>query len=132
MKAMKATAVRLTTAELMLREDALPDTIEAHKIAIALRDAYFSMHRNAYTTLAPFNVTPDQFVLLSLLKDPADKEEITQQELVRRASSDPNTVRSMLVLLEKRGLVKRRSHKTDGRARTQVTRVIEGRRSKPR
>jgi DNA-binding MarR family transcriptional regulator len=32
--------------------------------------------------------------------------------------SDPSTVREMLVLLEKRGLVQREQHPTDGRART--------------
>lgn len=96
----------------------MPNTINPHDIAVALRTTYYAMHRNAYTTLAPFEVTTDQFVLLSLLTNPADKDGITQQELVRRAASDPNTVRAMLILLEKRGLVKRRSHRTDGRARS--------------
>ena len=96
----------------------MPNNINAHNIALALRATYYAMHRNAYSTLAPFDVTTDQFVLLSLLTHPADKDGITQQELVRRAASDPNTVRAMLVLLEKRGLVKRRSHRTDGRARS--------------
>ena len=33
-------------------------------------------------------------------------------------SSDPSTVRAMLVLLERRGLVERDAHPTDARART--------------
>ena len=33
-------------------------------------------------------------------------------------SSDPSTVRAMLVLLERRGLVEREAHPTDARART--------------
>jgi DNA-binding MarR family transcriptional regulator len=68
--------------------------------------------------------TADQFVLLSLL---ADEDGITQQQLVRRASSDANTVRAMLVLLERRGLVSRRRHPTDGRARSVVL-TTKGRR----
>jgi DNA-binding MarR family transcriptional regulator len=38
--------------------------------------------------------------------------------LAARMPSDPSTVRAMLVLLERRGLVSRNTHPTDGRART--------------
>jgi DNA-binding MarR family transcriptional regulator len=72
------------------------------------------MHRRTSAILAPHGVTADQFVLLSRL---ADEDGITQQELARRASSDPNTIRPMLLLLENRGLVKRQAHASDGRAR---------------
>jgi DNA-binding MarR family transcriptional regulator len=85
-----------------------------HEIAMGLRAAYWAMHRRTEAGLAACGVTADQFVLLSLL---AREDGITQQELVRRASSDANTVRAMLVLLEKRGLVARDRHPTDGRAR---------------
>jgi DNA-binding MarR family transcriptional regulator len=73
------------------------------------------MHRQTDACLARNGCTADQFVLLGLL---AREDAVTQQELVRRASSDPNTVRAMLVLLEKRGLVARGGHPTDGRARS--------------
>jgi DNA-binding MarR family transcriptional regulator len=86
-----------------------------HEIAMGLRAAYWAMHRRTEAGLAAHGVTADQFVLLSLL---AREDGITQQELVRRASSDANTVRAMLVLLEKRGLVARDRHPTDGRARS--------------
>lgn len=86
-----------------------------HEIAMGLRAAYWAMHRRTEAGLAAHGVTADQFVLLSLL---AREDGITQQELVRRASSDANTVRAMLVLLEKHGLVARDRHPTDGRARS--------------
>ncbi len=86
-----------------------------HDIAMGLRAAYWAMHRRTEAGLARCGVTADQFVLLSLL---AEQDGITQQELVRRASSDANTIRAMLVLLEKRGLVTRDKHPTDGRARS--------------
>ena len=86
-----------------------------HDIAMGLRAAYWTMHRQAMRYLARQGVTPDQLVLLALL---AEEDGVTQQELVRRASSDPNTVRAMLVLLESRGLVRRKPHPTDGRARS--------------
>ena len=88
--------------------------IGGHEIAMALRAAYWAMHRDADALLQPHGVTANQFVLLSIL---AEGKALTQQELVRRASSDANTVRAMLVLLERRGLVSRRPHQTDGRAR---------------
>jgi DNA-binding MarR family transcriptional regulator len=86
-----------------------------HEIAMGLRAAYWAMHRRTEAGMAQCGVTADQFVLLSLL---AEQDGITQQELVRRASSDANTIRAMLVLLEERGLVTRDRHPTDGRARS--------------
>ncbi|MGE5293417.1 MAG: MarR family winged helix-turn-helix transcriptional regulator [Solirubrobacterales bacterium] len=85
-----------------------------HEIAMGLRAAYWAMHRRTEAGLAACGVTADQFVLLSLL---TRQDGITQQELVRRASSDANTVRAMLVRLENHGLVTRDKHPTDGRAR---------------
>jgi DNA-binding MarR family transcriptional regulator len=84
-----------------------------HEVAMRLRAAYWALHRRTDECLAPRGVTADQFVLLALL---AEQDGITQQELVRRAASDANTVRAMLVRLESRGLVARGQHPTDGRA----------------
>jgi DNA-binding MarR family transcriptional regulator len=83
------------------------------------------MHRRADAHFARHGVTADQFVLLGLLDE---RDGITQQELVCRASSDPNTIRAMLLLLEGRGLVARSRHPTDGRARN-VTLTSKGRRA---
>ena len=56
------------------------------------------------------------------IDDPLSEEEgITQQQLARKADSDPNTVRAMLVLLEKRGMVLRDPHPTDGRRKVALT-----------
>jgi DNA-binding MarR family transcriptional regulator len=95
-----------------------------HEIARALRAAYLALHRQTNDCLAKDGVTADQFVILSAL---ADADAVTQQELVRRMSSDPNTVRAMLVLLEARGLVARKRHPSDRRARC-VTVTAKGRR----
>lgn len=94
-----------------------------HDIAMGLRAAYGSMHRQTNARLARHAVTADQFVLLSLL---AQQDGITQQQLCRRASSDPNTIRAILVLLENNGLVVRGPHPTDARAR-HVTLTRKGR-----
>jgi len=95
-----------------------------HDIAMGLRTAYWVMHRQTDACLASCGVTADQFVLLALL---AEQDGITQQDLVRRATSDPNTVRAMLMLLERRSLVAREGHPTDRRAR-RVTLTRKGRR----
>jgi DNA-binding MarR family transcriptional regulator len=97
---------------------------DGHDFAMHLRGAYLSLHRQANAHFAPFGLTADQFVLLAAL---AREDGVTQQELVRRSFSDANTVRAMLVLLERRGLVARKRHVTDGRARS-VSLTAKGRR----
>jgi DNA-binding MarR family transcriptional regulator len=82
------------------------------------------MHRVSDAHFSRYGVTADQFVLLACL---AEQDAITQQELARRVSSDPSTIRAMLVLLEGRGLVGRERHPDDSRARV-VTLTARGRR----
>jgi MarR family transcriptional regulator, lower aerobic nicotinate degradation pathway regulator len=89
-----------------------------------LRAAYFAMHRVSDSHFTRHGVTADQFVLLACL---AEQDGITQQELARRASSDPSTIRAMLVLLEGRGLVSRERQPDDRRTRL-VTLTAKGRR----
>jgi DNA-binding MarR family transcriptional regulator len=88
---------------------------EGHDLAMALRGAYLTMHRRCDAFFVRYGVTADQYVLLNLL---AHESGVTQQTLVVRASSDPNTVRAMLLLLEGRGFVTRERHPVDGRARS--------------
>lgn len=88
---------------------------DGHAWAMLLRTAYLAVHRAADAVMARHGLTADQFVLLTLL---AERDGVMQQDLVGRSGSDPNTVRAMLVLLERRGLVRRRAHADDGRARS--------------
>ncbi|WP_250933944.1 MarR family winged helix-turn-helix transcriptional regulator [Aporhodopirellula aestuarii] len=83
-------------------------------IPMRLRRAYLTMHRVAQAHFAQFDVTADQFVLLSLL---SEEDGITQSQLGERMASDGNTVTAMLKLLEKRDYVRRVRCKEDGRAR---------------
>jgi DNA-binding MarR family transcriptional regulator len=89
--------------------------MDGHELALSLRSAYLALHRRTDAALAPSGVTADQFVVLAAL---ADSHASTQRELVERTGSDPNTLRAMLVLLEARGLVSRKPHATDRRARS--------------
>lgn len=79
-----------------------------------LRRAYLSMHRRANANFSRHGFTADQYVVLTAL---ANAGPMTQQQLVRRCHSDPNTMRAILVRLEGQGFVARTPHATDGRAR---------------
>jgi DNA-binding MarR family transcriptional regulator len=94
-----------------------------HHIAMALRIAYLTMHRRADAQFGRLGVTADQYVVLAAL---AQEDAVSQQELVGRTCSDPNTIGAMLVLLERRSLVRRGRHPTDRRARS-VTLTPKGR-----
>jgi hypothetical protein len=65
-----------------------------HHLALALRGAYLAMHRTCDAHFARAGVTADQFVVLAAL---APGQALTQRELAARTSSDPNTLRAMLV-----------------------------------
>jgi MarR family transcriptional regulator, lower aerobic nicotinate degradation pathway regulator len=93
---------------------AAPMTTES-KLPMALRAAYLALHRRSEARFARHGVTADQFVLLATL---ARGDALTQRELARRMPSDPSTVRAMLVLLERQGLIQRDTHPADSRART--------------
>ena len=93
-----------------------PPLTAGHDLAMALRAASLALHRRSDARFARHGVTADQFVLLATLA--RGGEALTQRELARRMSSDPSTVRAMLVRLAARGLVERSPHPTDARART--------------
>jgi DNA-binding MarR family transcriptional regulator len=86
---------------------------DGHAVAMALRAAYLSMHRQADAFLSSHGLTANQFVLLALL---AEQDGVPQRDLVERASSDPNTIRPMIHALEDKGLLVRQQHPDDGRA----------------
>lgn len=85
------------------------------ELPMALRAAYLALHRASDAKFAPHGITADQFVLLATLA--RGGQALNQRQLAQRMPSDPSTVRAMLVLLEKSGLVEREPHPTDARAR---------------
>jgi DNA-binding MarR family transcriptional regulator len=95
-----------------------------HELAMVLRECYWSVHRASDAVFGKHGVTANQFVLMSLL---AESGGVTQKDLVDRASSDPNTIRQMLSVLEKKSLISRERHPVDGRA-WQISLTGRGRR----
>ena len=87
----------------------------AESFGIRLRRAYQSLHRRANFELRrQFDVTADQFVVLSLL---AERDGVSQQEICSRCYSDPSTIGALVRLMEVRGWVRRETDPHDGRAR---------------
>ena len=68
--------------------------------------------------LAPFGVTPVQYLLLAGLRDlqAVDGEPVKQAALARHCQSDAMMTSQVLRALQKAGLVERRAHTEDGRA----------------
>ena len=87
----------------------------AQSLGIRLRRAYQALHRRANAELRRmFDVTADQFVVLSLLEE---RDGVSQQELCNRCYSDPSTIGALVRLLEGRGWVTRDTDPRDARAR---------------
>ncbi|MBE4737700.1 MULTISPECIES: MarR family winged helix-turn-helix transcriptional regulator [Streptomyces] len=68
-------------------------------------------------TLKPYGLTHVQFVLLATLTWLGSEGPVTQKALADHAASDPMMTSQVLRVLEGRGLVERRPHPQDGRAR---------------
>ena len=71
--------------------------------------------------LAPLDLTGVQYTVLAAVRRLTLVEgHVTQAEIVRFGALDPNMVSSVVRNLEHRGLLRRRSHPTDRRARVLV------------
>lgn len=67
--------------------------------------------------LRPFDLTHVQFVLLATLTWHHDDHPVTQRQLAEHAGADPMMTSQVLRSLEAKGLVNRRPHPSDARAR---------------
>ncbi|MEV0059738.1 MarR family transcriptional regulator [Nocardia sp. NPDC050718] len=72
--------------------------------------------------LAPFDLTHVQFVLLASLTYLGHRgaEPVMQRELAEHAATDPMMTSQVLRALEQKGLIERRAHPRDRRARALV------------
>src|SRR5215212_4682899 len=80
-----------------------------------LRRSWYGLNQAFRRRIAHLNLTPDQFTVLRTLLE-GDPLGLTQRELSRLMSSDPNTVASVLERMEKAGYVERSAHESDRRA----------------
>jgi DNA-binding MarR family transcriptional regulator len=90
------------------------DSPERRRLPLLLRRAWYGLNQAFRRRIAHLGITPDQFTVMRTL---LENEGITQRELTRLMSSDPNTITSILDRMEKAGLVQRQSDEQDRRAR---------------
>ena len=96
--------------------DELPvDSPERKRLPLLLRHAWYNLNKTFRRRISHAGATPGQFTVLRTLHE-GDAAGLTQSELTRAMSSDPNTVSSLLERMEKGGWIERRPHETDRRA----------------
>lgn len=112
--------VRTTYNESMPQEDFNDDppidSPERKRLPLLLRRAWYGLNQAFRRQISHAGATPDQFTALRTLCE-SDSAGLTQNELSRAMSSDPNTVASLLERMESNGWLKRKSHETDRRAK---------------
>ena len=112
--------VRTTYNESMPQEDFnddLPiDSPERKRLPLLLRRAWYGLNQAFRREISHAGATPDQFTALRTLNE-GDSAGLTQSELTRSMSSDPNTVASLLERMGKNGWIERKPHETDRRAK---------------
>ena len=109
----------------------MPDTPapapEPKRLPVLLRRAWYGLNQAFRQRVAHLELTPDQFSILRWLSE-GDPQGLTQRALSDLMASDPNTITSTLVRMEKSGLIAREPHERDRRAH-RVTLKPAGRRS---
>jgi DNA-binding MarR family transcriptional regulator len=91
-----------------------------------LRRAWYSLNQTFRQRISHLGVTPDQYSILRWLHE-GDPRGLTQQTITDLMASDPNTITSILQRMEKAGMISRKRHESDRRAR-RVRVELEGRR----
>ena len=91
------------------------DSPNRRRLPLLLRRSWYGLNQAFRRRITHLQLTPDQFTALRTLLE-HDPRGITQRELARAMSSDPNTVASLLERMEKVGYVERTPHERDRRA----------------
>jgi DNA-binding MarR family transcriptional regulator len=92
------------------------DSPERRRLPPLLRRAWYGLNQAFRRRIAHLGITPDQFTVMRILLE-NDEGGITQRELTQCMSSDPNTVASLVERMETAGLLARKTHEKDRRAR---------------
>ena len=99
-----------------LNEKPLPiDAPGRRRMPILLRHAWYGLNQAFRRRIAPIGMTPDQFTALRTLIE-HEKTGLTQSELTREMASDPNTIASLVLRMERAGWIHRARHERDRRA----------------
>ena len=91
------------------------DAPERRRLPPLLRRAWYGLNQAFRRRIAHLEITPDQFTAMRILIE-CEAAPLSQCDLTRLMSSDPNTVASLLKRMERAGLLERKPHETDRRA----------------
>lgn len=91
------------------------DSPNRRRLPLLLRRSWYGLNQAFRRRITHLQLTPDQFTVLRTLLE-NDARGMTQRELARAMSSDPNTVASLLERMEKLAYVERLPHERDRRA----------------
>jgi DNA-binding MarR family transcriptional regulator len=91
------------------------DSPERRRLPPLMRRAWYGLNQAFRRRIAHTESTPDQFTVLRTLLE-GDPMGITQSELTRVMTSDPNTVASLLERMQRAGWIERQPHESDRRA----------------
>ncbi len=93
-----------------------PEEADPKRLPPLLRRAWYGLNQSFRQRVSHLELTPDQFSILRWLTE-GDPQGMTQRALTDLMASDPNTITSTLSRMEAAGLVSRRAHEVDRRAR---------------
>ena len=91
------------------------DSPDRRRLPPLLRRAWYGLNQAFRRRIAGTGATPDQFTALRCLTED-DPKGITQGELTKLMSSDPNTIASLVERMEAAGWIERLPHEKDRRA----------------
>jgi MarR family transcriptional regulator for hemolysin len=91
------------------------DSPDRRRLPPLLRRAWYGLNQAFRRRITHTGATPDQFTALRCLLE-SDAKGITQGDLTKLMSSDPNTIASLVERMEMAGWVDRKPHESDRRA----------------
>ena len=91
------------------------DSPERRRLPLLLRRSWYGLNQAFRRRIAHTGATPDQFTALRCLLE-GDSLGVTQGELTKLMSSDPNTIASLVERMVAAGWVERKPHESDRRA----------------
>jgi len=91
------------------------DSPDRRRLPPLLRRAWYGLNQTFRRRIAHTEVTPDKYTVLRTLLE-GDPDGMTQSQLTRIITSDPNTIAALLERMQRAGWIERKSHERDRRA----------------
>lgn len=99
----------------MSKSESPLDAPDRRRLPPLLRKAWYGLNQAFRRRIKQHAATPDQFTILRLLRE-GDVDGLSQRDLCRLMSSDPNTMGALISRMVEQGLIERRPDERDKRA----------------